>query len=247
MKPARVTVLIACFIAGAGCVTEGVQPRQPQSDEEAAMANLNLGIEYIRANRPDVAVPALQRALALDSRLAEAHSAIAIAYDQIEQPDLAEEHHRRATQLQPQDGDAQNAFAVFLCRQNRWTDARPYFDRAIANAGGDSVTAMLNAATCARAGGDLSAAESYFRGVLEAAPAHVDALRGMMDVSFRTENFIAGRAFWQRLQSTGNVTAEDLSFCISIEEQLGDAAAAQECRGRLQREFPSSQQASRLR
>ncbi|MGW8370093.1 MAG: type IV pilus biogenesis/stability protein PilW, partial [Gammaproteobacteria bacterium] len=85
-------VLVASAVVLAGCVTEGGEPARPQSDEEAAMANLNLGIGYIRQNRPDVAVPALQRAIDLDPRLADAHTAIAVAYDQLDQIELAEEH-----------------------------------------------------------------------------------------------------------------------------------------------------------
>jgi type IV pilus assembly protein PilF len=253
MKCATVAVLIANAVLFAGCVTEGAPPPRPQSDEEAAIANMNLGIGYIREDRPDVAVPALQRAIDLNPRLADAHTAIAVAYDQLEQIELAEEHHRQATRLAPQDADSQNAFAVFLCRQNRWTDAQPYFDRAIANSRSGSADAiMVNAATCARGAGNLVSAENYFRRALEDEPGNTEALRGLMDVSVRSENYLAGRAFWQRLDraaqaSPARVEPEDLYLCIVIEQQLDDDIAAQDCRSRLLRDFPTSPQASRLR
>ncbi len=248
MKIAPVSILIAATIALSGCVTEGSIAPEPASEAEQAEANLALGIGYLREQRPDLAIDALQRAIDIQPRLADAHRTIAIAYDQTEEFDLAEQHHRRATQLAPRDADTQNGYAVFLCRQNRWDDAEPFFERAIDALRGSAVlTPVMNAATCSLSAGDLEATEAYLRRALDTDGSNVAALRGMVDVSIRTANYFQGRAFWQRLERSAQIQAEDLLSCYVIERQLNSEEAATACATRLEREFPGSPVLSQLR
>jgi len=232
----------------AGCVTEGVPVAEPASDEVAAEANTDLAIGYIEQGRPELAIPSLERALDLEPRSVAAHSTIAVAYDMTGDVELAEEHHQRATELAPSDANTLNRYAVFLCRQNRWPDAAPYFRRAVTNIGRESPVSILNnAGTCALAAGDLAAAETQFRATLDLEAANVDALRGMVDVSVRGENYLNGRAFWQRLERSTPLQAPDLLSCYVIETGLGDETAAGDCGARLQREFPGSAAQRQLR
>ena len=116
---------------------------------------MNLGAGYVRQGNCTLAIERLRRALAQNPRLVEAHSTIAIAYDQIGSLEEAETHYLRATQLDPSSGGAANSYAVFLCnRQNRWTDAEPYFRRAAGDPNYPTPEAALtNAGVCARDAG----------------------------------------------------------------------------------------------
>ena len=69
----------------------------------------------------------------------------------------------------------------------------------------------------------------------------------MVDVSIRTENYLQGRAFFQRLERGTTLQANDLLSCYVIETRLGDATAAGDCATRLQREFPGSPALRQLR
>jgi len=241
MKSASSFLVPVSLLFIAGCVTEGVPIAEPASDEEAARANLDLAVNYLEQGRPELAIPILERALDFDPRLADAQSAIAVAYDMTGDPELAEEHHRRAAQLAPGEPNTQNSYAVFLCRQNRWQDAQPYFQRAVANVGRNSPASILNnAGTCALTAGDLPGAEAQFRSTLQAETSNVDALRGMIDVSIRSENYLNGRGFFQRLENSTTLQPTDLLSCYVIETRLNDTAAANACASRLQREFPGS-------
>jgi len=240
MRMTSIAALGALLTLVAGCVTEGGLALEPASDEDQALANLDVGVGYLQQQRPEFAIDALQRALDLNPRLADAHSAIAVAYDQTGDPELAEEHHRRATQLAPNSPPLHNAMAVFLCRRNRWSDAEPYFRVAIREAGNSGIEYMFNAATCARAAGDPDSAEAYYRSVLNIDAARPDALRGIVQVSIQQEDFLTGRAFWQRLEQTNQLVPEDLLSCYVIEAGAGDATAAGNCATRLRREFPGS-------
>jgi type IV pilus assembly protein PilF len=248
MKLVTLSVLTVMAVIHAGCVTEGEIRSQPASDAAQAEANLSLGAGYLQENRPDLAIDALLRAVEVEPRHANAHSVLAIAYDQTGETELAEDHHRRATQLAPGSADIQNRFAVFLCRQNRWTEAEPSFRRAIdASTRAASVTAIINAASCARGAGDFESAESYFREALGVDQRNAEALRGMVDVSVRQSDYIQGRAFWQRLEASIPLQAEDLLSCYIIESELNAVESAQACAERMPREFPGSPVLAQLR
>src|SRR5690606_1827594 len=96
--------LAACASSGGG--SGRVSDRASATD--AAVANMNLGAGYLRQGRMDLAIERLQRAIAQNPRLVEAHSTIAVAYDQIGSMTEAEEHYRRAAQLDPNNGTAAN-------------------------------------------------------------------------------------------------------------------------------------------
>jgi type IV pilus assembly protein PilF len=248
MRIVTSVLMFCCLLGTAGCVTEGVPIAEPASDEEAARANLAVGIGYLQDNKPEFAIPALERSIELQPRSADAQSTIALAYDMTGDFELAEQHHRRAAQHAPSEPNTQNRYAVFLCRQNRWPDAEPHFESAVANMGRASpVSVLVNAGTCATSAGDLAAAEGQFRAALQVEPANVAALRGMVDVSIRGEDYLPARGFWQRLERAIPLEAQDLLSCYVIETSLGDQAAAGGCADRIRREFPGTPAQRQLR
>lgn len=242
------SLLLGCAAVAllSACVTTTSDPEP--TDDEAAVANMNLGIGYLRQGRPDAAVDALERAVDLNPRLATAHSALALAYDQLGEPDQAEEHHRRATEIDPGNADVQNSYAVFLCRQDRWSDAERYFERAVEDERyGLRATAYVNAGNCARGANDLPKAEESYRAALEIDAANTDAMAGMIELAVRNENYLQARAFIQRLFVTAPPTSYHLLVCYVVEQRLGDTAAADSCARQLRGSFPNSTEAIRLR
>ena len=230
-----------------GCVSTTTSSIAPESDEDAAIANLNLGLGYLRQGRPDLAVEIFERALEFNSGLADAHSSIAVAHDQLGEIDEAEEHYERATELEPENPGAANSYAVFLCRQERWEDAEPYFRSAAENPRYLTPEAALtNAGVCARAAGDFETAEAYFRDALTRNSVYSDALFHMTNLSFESRNLLQARAFLQRSLDSNAASPELYWLCFQIENELQSAARAQECASELRRNFPESVQASQL-
>jgi type IV pilus assembly protein PilF len=212
------------------------------SDTDAAVANMNLGAGYLRQGRADLAIERLQRALAQNPRLVEAHSTIALAYDQIGSLEEAEIHYERATQLDPNNGSAANAYAVFLCsRRNRWADAEPYFRRAADDPNYPTPEAALtNAGVCARDAGEIDDAGESFRAALTRNPTFPDALTNLMDLTYQSGNYLQARAFVQRYLQAHAPTAPVLLLCFNVERQLNDATAAERCAAQLRSGFPGS-------
>ncbi len=243
--------LILILIVGSAlqaCVTTSEPARpEPASDEEAAVANLNLGAAYVRQNRPDLAVEALERALRLNPRLVLAHSTLAIAYDQLNNFDLAEQHYRRATELDRNNSVAANSYAVFLCRQRRFTDAEPYFQRAVRDPRYPTPDiALVNAGICARDVNEVDKADQYFRAALSRNNTQPGALSGLMELSYDSGNFLRARAFMQRYLDSQPPNSSVLWMCVQIERELDNATAAQDCERQLVEQFPGSPEANRL-
>jgi type IV pilus assembly protein PilF len=240
-------IALVCVLQGCAGSTSAIGSRNV-SDGEAAQANLNLGVAYVRQGRPDLAIPSLVRALEQDPRLADAHSTIAIAYDQIGSDEDAERHYRRATQLDPANAAAANSYAVFLCRQDRWKDAEPYFRRATENPRYPTrATALTNAGLCAKDSGDVAKAEEWYRAALAEDGASPGALAGLMELSYQQENYLQARAFMQRYLDNAQPSAAVLWLCFNIEQALDDANAAERCATQLRQNFPQSSEFAQLR
>ena len=230
-----------------GCVTSSSSAVQPPSEEDAAIANLNLGIAYLRQGRPELALERLERALSQNPRLADVHSAIALAYDQLGEVAESETHYQRATQLEPDNAAAANSYAVFLCRNNRWEEAERYFRRAADNPRyATPEAALTNAGVCARGVGQTAKAEEYFREALMRNPAFPDALYNMTDLAFQSENYLQARAFAQRYLDSGPASPQLFWLCFQIEQELGNEEVAQRCATQLRDQFPESAEVSRL-
>jgi type IV pilus assembly protein PilF len=246
MNKLRSTWLGAALVALSACASSGTVGDRASS-EDAAVANMNLGAGYLRQGNTDLAIDRLQRALAQNPRLVEAHSTIAVAYDQIGNSGDAETHYRRATQLDPDNGAAANAYAVFLCRQNRWDDAEPFFSRAAEDP--DYATpevALTNAGVCARSAGANEQAAESFRAALARRPTYPDALQNMMELSYQTGNFLQARAFVQRYLEAQPATAPVLWLCFNVERELDNAAAADRCAAQLRAGFRGSPELAQL-
>ena len=248
MNTLRLAFLYVTFVVLTACVSTSGSVSERASDNEAAIANMNLGAGYLRQGNTELAIERLQRALAQDPRLVLAHSTIAIAYDQSGSFDEAEEHFRRATQLDPDDGAAANAYAAFLCnRRNRWADAEPYFRRAAADKEyGTPEVALTNAGLCARDAGELEAAEESFRTALTRNPRYPDALLNMMELSYQKGDRLQTRAFIQRYLDVRPATAPVLWLCFNVERDLNNAAAADRCAAQLRRGFHGSTELAQL-
>ena len=247
MSARRLVVTALAFVALISASGESSAARKRNAGPDAAVANMNLGSGYLRQGRLDLAIERLQRALDQNPRLADAHATIAIAYDQLGSNEDAEKHYKRATQLEPQNPAAANSYAVFLCRQNRWKDAEPYFRRAADNREyATPEVALTNAGVCARDSGDLEAAQSYFREALTRSPAFPDALTNMMDLSYQGGNYMQARAFVQRYLEARPATAAVLLVCYRVERELKNVAAADKCAMQLRSGFQDSRELAQL-
>ena len=240
---------MAAILVGSGCVSTTTGPPEKKADQgDAAELNYQLGARYYRKGDYDLARDRLQLALKQDPRNAFAWSTLGLTYEALGNVRLAEDAYENAVRVAPRDFKIQENYAVFLCRQGRFDDARRYFDRAIKAPTNDySEQTYTNAGVCMLQKPDHVAAEAYLRAALERRPNYGEALLQMSVLFFETGDNLRARAFLQRYLGGNMPTAPVLYHGILIEEKLGDDTARRQYTLQLLRDFPDSAEAERIR
>jgi len=235
------TVLL---ILGA-CVSTSNAPSKPKgNDGESAQRLYQLGVEYYRKGNYDLARDRLLRALDFDDQLAIAHTALALTYIKLENTRLATEHYETAVKLEPNNVDVRNAYAIFLCGEKRYDEARAQFDRAIRVYDNDQKQVMMtNAGVCMSNKPDYELAEQYLRDALEYRSSYGEALLQLAILKYKTQDYLRARAFLQRYLVSNPSSPEVLFLCVQVEKELGDDSARAECTDDLLRDFPNSAEA----
>ncbi|MDJ0940972.1 MAG: type IV pilus biogenesis/stability protein PilW [Woeseiaceae bacterium] len=241
-------VLIGLALTLAGCISTTTGTPEPVADDsDAAGANFQLGIRYFQNGKFELARDRLILSTELDGTEPLVWSTLGMTYERLENPRLAEESHARAARLGPRNFDVQNAYAVFLCNQRRFDDARRQFDKSIRASTNDNPEVMMtNAGVCMSQEPDYDAAEEYFRQALERRPSHAEALLQMAVLKHRTDDDLRARAFLQRYRAQHPTSAGVLYLCVLIERNLGDESARTDCANELLRDFPDSVEAQQL-
>ncbi|MDP3293580.1 MAG: type IV pilus biogenesis/stability protein PilW [Nevskia sp.] len=234
----------------AGCVTEttgNLRPQSPPDLIEAARINTQLGADYARQGRFDVAEEKLRKAVEQNDRYAPAHTALAYVLTQTGNRDDAEREYRRSLALAPNDAGTHNNFGVFLCGQGKYAEADRAFKTALADRNYSTPeAAWTNAGVCQMKAGNLPVAENNFRQALKINPEFADALAQISLLTFRRNDWLRTRAFVQRYEKVGSRTPEILLIAAVTERRLGDKLAARRYEQTLLREFPESDQAVQL-
>jgi len=240
---------MAAILVGSGCVSTTTGPPEKKADQgDAAELNYQLGARYYRKGDYDLARDRLQLALKQDPKNGFAWSTLGLTYEALGNVRLAEEAYDNAVRVAPRDYKIQENYAVFLCRQDRFDDARAYFDKAIKAPTNDySERTYTNAGVCMMQKPDYAAAEQYLRAALDRRPNHGEALLQMSVLSYETGDNLKARAFLQRYLGGNMPTAPVLYHGILIEEKLGDDTARREYTLQLLRDFPNSAEAERIR
>jgi type IV pilus assembly protein PilF len=133
MKPRLLRALLLPAIAAlvmAGCATMGDNGK-PVNNKEAAVANMQLGVRYMKEGQLQLAKDKLERAEKQDPRNHEVHWAMAQLQEMIDQPAEAERYYQTAMRLSPDNSNIANTYAVFLCKSNKVDKALPLFDIVI--------------------------------------------------------------------------------------------------------------------
>lgn len=248
MARLRLLVLVLALAGVFGCVSTTTGPAKPVADdEEAAEQYYQLGARYYRAGNYELARDRLERALEFNPRMGIAHTTLALTFEQLDIPRLATEHYELAVRYEPQNISVRNNYAVFLCRQRDFDEAREQFERIMRMPENDDPEIQLtNAGVCMAQKPDFAAAEQYFRRALEERPTYAEALLQMALLKQRTGEALSARAFLQRYMASNQPTASILFLAVQIERELGDESAEEEYRQQLIERFPDSVEARRL-
>jgi type IV pilus assembly protein PilF len=252
MRLERWMAALSLAVLLAGCVsTGGNGPGSRLHSDSAsdkarkgAEVHTQLGQQYMQNGELQAALEKLNKALAFDPNYPPAHTVIAVLYERIHDEPNAELHYRRAVALEPKKGAPNNNLGVFLCKEGKAAEAKPYFDRAVADPFYSTPDlALTNAGTCLIAANDLDGAEAAFRSAVQRNPVNAEALYQLAHVLYLKNDAFRARAFIQRFDALKQPSPDALKLGHDIELRLGNGEVAQDFARRLQAQFPDSEQA----
>ena len=214
---------------------------------EAAVANTELALAYMREGNLAAARDKIEKALTQNSRTARTQMAAGIIYDRLNNRRKAQTHFEQAVKLGKDDPDVLNNAAVYLCRYGDYKRGEQFLLQSAASPLNRTPdVAYTNAGRCARANQRPQEAEQYFRRALATNPKQAEALLQMAEVSLAANNGLQARAFLERYSAVAAVTPSTLMLGRRIEMGLGDSAQAQRYAQRIKDEFPLSAEAGQL-
>ncbi|HWJ07421.1 MAG TPA: type IV pilus biogenesis/stability protein PilW [Steroidobacteraceae bacterium] len=240
-------VLAVCALAIASATWAGPAVAQSKNIEQAAVANTELALAYMREGNLAAARDKIEKALTQNSRTARTQMAAGIIYDRLNNRRKAQTHFEQAVKLGKDDPDVLNNAAVYLCRYGDYKRGEQFLLQSAASPLNRTPdVAYTNAGRCARANQRPQEAEQYFRRALATNPKQAEALLQMAEVSLAANNGLQARAFLERYSAVATVTPSTLMLGRRIEMGLGDSAQAQRYAQRIKDEFPMSAEAGQL-
>lgn len=235
-----------CFVTG--CASTGLNDEKESPDTKAAESNVQLGVEYMRQGKNDIAMEKLERALAQNPELPAAHHYIAVLHERLGQDERAEKHYRRAIRLDADNSRIHNNYGQFLCEQQRFEEAEKHFLAAVSDPLYEAKPLVYtNAGICAQRSGNMEKAEEYFRIALGIRPDFAPALLQMMKWNYEHGEYLKARGYLERYRSVAPVSATSLWWGVQVERALGDENAAASYALRLRADYPNSVEAKWLK
>jgi len=231
----------------AGCVSSGSKQLGSPDNVRAAEINLEIGIDYLRKNNLAQAKEKIDRAIEQNPRNPQAQVTAGMLYGRLGQSDKAESHFAKGLALDPKNPEVQNNYGAYLCQQGKHSRGERLMIEAAANPlYRTPEVAYLNAANCARNGGDMKRAEENLRSALKVRPKFGEALFQMADLQYKQTDYLSARGFLERYQEVGRTNPASLWLGVRIERGLGNTTAAKNYAERLKLEYPRAAQTKEL-
>jgi type IV pilus assembly protein PilF len=242
----RRALLVLPLLALSACIT--VNDGERKSDpKEAAKANVQLGVEYLRQGELARAKEKLERAEKQDPKNSDVYWAKASLFEAMNQPKEADHSYQKAMSLAPQKAELMNTYAVFLCKQGEVERAVPMFEKVIADKLYPTpYAAAANAGTCLRGDKRNADAQRFFERAIAMRPNFVDAVVGLADLQVTEGNLVGAAKTVSNYILTGNKSADVLQVAVRTSVAQKDCPAAANYARLLRRDFPNSSQAAAL-
>jgi type IV pilus assembly protein PilF len=215
---------------------------------QAAVANMQLAIEYMKLNKLANARDCIERALSEDSSNPDVQATAALVYERLNDPGKAERSYENAMRLGKNEPRIANSFAGFLCRTGKTAAGEKMFNEVARNPLYPTPeVALVNAGVCVRSAGNLLDADRYFAKALAIRPNMPEALLQQGNVAFDRGDAAQARDIVQKFLAVNPPIPEILWLGFRAQRKLGDTVAAAVYARRVQAEFPNSVQAQNMR
>jgi len=215
---------------------------------QAAIANTQLAIEYMKLGQLANARDCIERALSENASNPDVQSTAGLVYERLNEMGKAERAYESAVRLSKNDPRIANSYAGFLCRTGKTAAGEKMFNEVARSPLYQTpAIALVNAGVCVRGSGNLVDADRYFARALAIRPNMPEALLQQGNVAFDRGDAEQARDIVQRYLAVNPPTPEILWLGFRAQRKLGDPVAAAVYARRVQTEFPDSEQAQNMR
>ncbi len=247
MKPYPIkTAVVILAAALSACVHTGFGSNK--NPAQAASANVQLAIEYMKLDKLALSRQYIERALKEDPDNPNVQATAGMVYERVGEMPKAEHAFSRAARLGSDDPNIQNSYAGFLCRTGKSVAGEKLFGEVARNPTYQTPeVALVNAGVCVGATGDVVDAERYFNRALAIRPNMPGALLPLGTLQFDRGDAAQALETVQRYLAVNPASPEILWLGLRADRKLGDSTGAAVFARRIQSEFPNSEQAQMMR
>jgi type IV pilus assembly protein PilF len=248
----RIAALLASAMLAACHAAPPVyqQPDRHKKPEpaQAAVANMQMALEYMRINDLAHARDRIERALTEAPANANVQETAALVYERLEDKVKAQRAFAAAARLGKDDPSIQNSYAGYLCRNGKTAAGEKLFlEVAHSPLYQTPEVALLNAGVCVGGAGDVVDAERYFNRALTIRPNMPEALLQLGNLALSRGDSKDALDYVQRYLAVNPPIPEVLLLGVRADRKLGDNSGAAVFARRIETEFPNSEQAQILR
>jgi type IV pilus assembly protein PilF len=226
------------------------QPDRHKKPEpaQAAVANMQMALEYMRMNDLAHARDRIERALTEAPANANVQETAGLVYERLEDKTKAQRAFSAAARLGKDDPAIQNSYAGYLCRNGKTVAGEKLFvEVARSPLYQTPEVALLNAGVCVGGAGDVLDAERYFKRALTIKPNMPEALLQLGNLALSRGDSNDALDYVQRYLAVNPPSPEVLLLGVRADRKLGDSTGAAVFAHRIETDFPNSEQAQILR
>lgn len=215
---------------------------------QAAVANMQMALEYMRLNNLARARDRIERALAEAPENASVQETAGLVYERLEEKSKAQRAFATAARLGKDDPAIQNSYAGYLCRNGKTAAGEKLFLEVARNPLYQTPeVALVNAGVCLEATGDVLDAGRYFNRALAIKPNMPEALLELGNLALTRGDAKESLDYVQQYLAINPASPEILMVGLRADRKLADNAGAAVFGHRILAEFPNSPQAEMLR
>lgn len=194
-KFVSLSLISAASIALTACATTSENKRDKSYiDNEAAIANVQMGIAYLNKNDTVLAKRKFTKAIQEAPNLPASWYAMAYYNEVTGKLKQADQQYRKAIAVAPDSGEAHNNYGTFLCRHGKYRQAIAQFDQAVEEPSYmQDGAAYENAGICALQVPDKKMAYHYFQQALLNDPNLSNALLHLGELSYHYKDYTTAR------------------------------------------------------
>ena len=228
------------------CVSD--PQREGQDLNDASDYNAQMGLEYLKQGRYDIALDKLKKAVEQNPDNAVAQHYIAVLYQQLGETDKAQTHFKKALDLDPINSNLLNNYGVFLCDAKKYQQAYSYFDNVLKDPLYTAKGSVYeNVGLCAQAQGDIAKAEENLKFALRLNPQSPKSLLAMAQISFDKQKYSTARKYYYEYLENARQSPESLWLGILLENRSGNKNRMASYKVLLKGKYPDSKEAALLR